>query len=60
MGTSPMTFSAQDRAFSQEILRKECENLSNEIYRLKRQAQLQEGRLMNAIALASSLSSNLN
>ena len=55
--TNPMqdnpSFTDEDRALSQRILQKECENLTNETYRLKRQAQLLEGRLTNAIALAS-------
>lgn len=45
------SFSPEDRKFSQEILRRECDNLAAEINRLKDQLRMQERRLKNVMGL---------
>jgi hypothetical protein len=49
------SFMPVDKKFTQEILRRECENLSAEINRLKDQLHMQERRLKNVMGLVNFL-----
>lgn len=52
------SFSDGDKRFSQEILERECDNLTAEIERLKAQLDMQERRLKNVMGLVNFLSQN--
>ena len=47
------SFRPSDRKFTQDILRRECDNLSAEINRLKDQLHMQERRLKNVMGLVT-------